>query len=169
VFITESNYRFKQYKQIIGLAPGSLLALISRTDTLLTSLASTQKPILSVTSLGFYFGRYLYKLTKNTSFCVPFSIIGKGIDVFHHQKNVKLSRHGGTWGERRYNSYSYLTSALDRGEWSASRPGSALPPGKDPQYPLDRRLGGLQSRSGRRGQKKNPLPLPGIEPRSSSP
>jgi hypothetical protein len=41
--------------------------------------------------------------------------------------------------------------------------------GKDPRYPLDRRLGGLHSRSGRRGWKKNPLPLSGIEPRSSSP
>jgi hypothetical protein len=35
-------------------------------------------------------------------------------------------------GERRYNSYSYWTSALDGGEWSASRPGRALPPGKGP-------------------------------------
>jgi hypothetical protein len=31
------------------------------------------------------------------------------------------------WGERRYSSYSYLTSALDGGEWVASRPGRALP------------------------------------------
>jgi hypothetical protein len=55
-------------------------------------------------------------------------------------------------GERRYSSYSFSTSALDRGEWSASRPGRALPRGKDPQYPLDRRLGGPQSRSGHRGK-----------------
>jgi hypothetical protein len=33
-------------------------------------------------------------------------------------------------GERRYSSYSFLTSALDGGEWSASRPGRALPPGE---------------------------------------
>jgi hypothetical protein len=38
--------------------------------------------------------------------------------------------HGGAWGERRYSSYSFLTSALDGGEWSASCPGRALPPGK---------------------------------------
>jgi hypothetical protein len=31
-------------------------------------------------------------------------------------------------GERRYSSYSFLTSALEGGEWSASRPGHALPP-----------------------------------------
>jgi hypothetical protein len=33
-------------------------------------------------------------------------------------------------GERRYSSYSFLTSAPEGGEWSASRPGRALPPGK---------------------------------------
>jgi uncharacterized membrane protein len=33
-------------------------------------------------------------------------------------------------GERKYSSYSLTSSALDGGEWSASRPGSALPPGK---------------------------------------
>jgi hypothetical protein len=37
-----------------------------------------------------------------------------------------------------YSSYSFLTFALDGGEWSVSRYG------KKPQYPLDRRLGGPQ-------------------------
>jgi hypothetical protein len=31
---------------------------------------------------------------------------------------------------------------------------AALPPGKEPRYPSDRRLGGLQRRSGRRGEDK---------------
>jgi hypothetical protein len=31
-----------------------------------------------------------------------------------------------------YSSYSFTTSALDEVEWSASRPGCALPPGKGP-------------------------------------
>jgi hypothetical protein len=31
-------------------------------------------------------------------------------------------------GKMRYSSYSLSTSALDRGEWSVSRPGRALPP-----------------------------------------
>jgi hypothetical protein len=52
------------------------------------------------------------------------------------------------------------------GEWSASRPGRALPRGKDPRYPLYRRLGGPQSRSGHRDYRKKPLPPAGIEPRS---
>jgi hypothetical protein len=46
----------------------------------------------------------------------------------------KLSRYTpwGRLGGGRYSSYSFLTSALDGGEWSASRPGRALPPGKGP-------------------------------------
>jgi hypothetical protein len=31
-----------------------------------------------------------------------------------------------------YSSYSFLTTAQDGGEWSASRPGRALPPEKGP-------------------------------------
>jgi hypothetical protein len=46
---------------------------------------------------------------------------------------------------------------------------AALPPGKEGPYPLDRRLGGPQSRSGRSGEGDKYLPLPGIEVRSSSP
>jgi hypothetical protein len=45
----------------------------------------------------------------------------------------------------RYSSYLFSTSALDGGEWSASRPGRALAPKKGPRYPLYRRLGGPQS------------------------
>jgi hypothetical protein len=38
-------------------------------------------------------------------------------------------------GERRYSSYSFSTSALDRGEWSA------LPPGKVPPVPIVQEAG----------------------------
>jgi hypothetical protein len=45
-----------------------------------------------------------------------------------------------------------------------------LLPGKDPsEYPLDKRLGGLQDLSGCCGVKKYLLTLLGIEPRPSSP
>ena len=43
--------------------------------------------------------------------------------------------------------YSILDLCTRRGEGSASRPGSNLPPGKT-RYPLYRRLGGPQGRSG---------------------
>jgi hypothetical protein len=46
--------------------------------------------------------------------------------------------------ERKYSSYSFLTSALYG--WVAS----VTPRRKDPLYPLDRRLGGPQRRSGHR-------------------
>jgi hypothetical protein len=65
-------------------------------------------------------------------------------------KKVKQSRYT-PWrrlGERRHSSYSFSTSALDAG-WVVSitpRP-RFYPRGKDPRYPLDRRLGGPQSRS----------------------
>jgi hypothetical protein len=58
----------------------------------------------------------------------------------------------------------FLTSALDGGEWSASHPGRFTTRKiVAPWYSLDRRPGGLQSRSGRCGEEKN-LAMPGIEP-----
>ena len=40
-----------------------------------------------------------------------------------------------------------MTAGLEGGEWSTARPGRTLPPGKT-RYPLYRRLGGSQGRSG---------------------
>jgi hypothetical protein len=39
----------------------------------------------------------------------------------------------------------------------------ALPQGKNPSYPLDKKLGGPQSPSGLGGEEKNCQPLPGLE------
>jgi hypothetical protein len=44
-------------------------------------------------------------------------------------------------GERRYSSYLFSTSTLDGGEWSASRPGRALVPGKGPPVPIVQEAG----------------------------
>jgi hypothetical protein len=41
---------------------------------------------------------------------------------------------------------------------------AALPQGKNTWYPLDRRLGGPQSRSGHCDEEKNSQPSSGIEP-----
>jgi hypothetical protein len=41
----------------------------------------------------------------------------------------------------RYSSYLFMTSALDGGEWSASRPGRTLPPGKAPPVPIGQEAG----------------------------
>jgi hypothetical protein len=43
-------------------------------------------------------------------------------------------------------------------------PRPLYPQRKSPWYPLDRTLGGPQSRSGRGGEEKNSQPLPGLEP-----
>jgi hypothetical protein len=65
---------------------------------------------------------------------------------------VKLFRYAmqATRG-RGHNSYTFLTLTLDGGEWSALLPGRALLLGKDPRYPLERRLSGPYSWSGLRG------------------
>jgi hypothetical protein len=41
--------------------------------------------------------------------------------------------------------------------------GQLYPHGKNPWYPLDRRLGGPETQSGRRGEEKNSQPIPGLE------
>jgi hypothetical protein len=60
-------------------------------------------------------------------------------------------RHADDKRDRKYNSNSFITSALDRGEWSETRTGRAFPRVQDHRYPLDSRLGGPQSWSGHRG------------------
>jgi hypothetical protein len=59
-----------------------------------------------------------------------------------------------------YGEWSYRSTILDLGtRWSGSfRPQLLYPQGKSPRYPLDRRLGGPQSRSGRYGEEKNLAP-----------
>lgn len=63
--------------------------------------------------------------------------------------------------------HPFLNLALEGSARSTSHP-IALCPGKEPQYPLDRRLGGPQSQSACFGKKKNFSPLLGITPRRSS-
>jgi len=58
-----------------------------------------------------------------------------------------------------------MTTALEGGEGSASRPGRSLRPGKT-RYPLYRRLGGPQGRS---GQLRKISPPPGSDPRTVQP
>ena len=55
-----------------------------------------------------------------------------------------------------------MTSALEGGEGSASRPSRTLPEGKT-RFPLYRRLGGPQGRS---GQVRKISPPPGFDPRT---
>jgi hypothetical protein len=59
--------------------------------------------------------------------CVPICFISPVIP-YSKKKSRPATRHVCAWGERRYSSYSFTISALDGGEWSASRPGRAFTP-----------------------------------------
>jgi hypothetical protein len=73
-----------------------------------------------------------------------------------------------TYGGVGIQIHVFLTSALIQGEWSASRPGPHYPQGKNP---LDRKLGGPQSLSGRYQAVKilDPTGIRTPTPRPSSP
>jgi hypothetical protein len=55
-------------------------------------------------------------------------------------KTVPQQTYGGAGG-RMYSSYLFTTSALEGGEWSASRPGRALAPGKGTPVPIVQEAG----------------------------
>jgi hypothetical protein len=59
----------------------------------------------------------------------------------------------------------FLTSALDGGDWSASRLCRFIPGETASPHSLYAMLGGLHSLSGRNGEEKYFLPLQGIKPR----
>jgi hypothetical protein len=61
--------------------------------------------------------------------------------------------------------YLHLTKHHARWKWAVSfKPLSFYPHGKGLRYPLNRRLAGVQSRSGRGDEEKNSQLPPGIEP-----
>jgi hypothetical protein len=65
--------------------------------------------------------------------------------------------------------HALLTSALDGGEWSVSRPGLFTTEERTIGCQLDRKLGGLQRGLDAVAKRKISLPLPGIETRLYSP
>jgi len=69
------------------------------------------------------------------------------------------------WGERRYSSYSFSTSALDRDQQSASCPGRALAPGKGLPVPIGQEAGWAPKPVWTEATGKILLSLLGIEPR----
>jgi hypothetical protein len=58
-----------------------------------------------------------------------------------YAKAVPLHATEALGGERMYSSYSFSTSELGGGEWSASRPARALAPGKGPPVPTVQEAG----------------------------
>jgi hypothetical protein len=65
--------------------------------------------------------------------------------------NTPMEAQGGAGIAPNHSNHSFTTSALDGGEWSASFPGRALPPGKGPPVPIVQEAGWAHSRSGHRG------------------
>jgi hypothetical protein len=75
---------------------------------------------------------------------VQYVLMVTALPISDHRYMLKsgpVTLHIGALGERRYSSYSFLTSALEGGEWSASRPDRALPPGKEPPVPTVQEAG----------------------------
>ena len=97
-----------------------------------------------------------YKLIHHTGVNASTIMVGR----FH-----PFIGHKGPQGEQRYSSTLFLTPALEGREGSASCPGHILPPGKT-RYPLHKRLGGPQGRS---GQVWKISPPPGFDPRTVQP
>jgi hypothetical protein len=74
-------------------------------------------------------------------------------------------RHEGVLGEWSYSSTHFWPPHYMEVSGKLHAPGRFTSRGKSPWHPLDRRRGGPQSRSGHSaGEKKNPQPLPGLEP-----
>jgi hypothetical protein len=95
--------------------------------------------------------------------------------IFFPFKEVKLflcfnwaPRHEGILGSD--GTAPRILNLGTRWRWVVSfTPWPLYPQRKSPWYPLNRRLGGTQSRFERSGEEKNSQPLPGIEPPSPSP
>jgi hypothetical protein len=68
-------------------------------------------------------------------------------------------------GGKEYSSYSFTTSALDGGEWSASRPGRALPPEKGPPVRIVQEAGWAPEPVWTQRLEEKFFTSPGIEPR----
>ena len=88
-------------------------------------------------------------------------------DLHEMHEVLPITDHEGPEGEQKYSSTLPSTSALDGGVCGQRHAPAALPPGKT-RYPVHRRLGGPQGRSGP-VRKISPPPSPGFDPRTVQP
>jgi hypothetical protein len=103
--------------------------------------------------IAFFMFLWFHFLSLYVRLYVLYSFVGR----FH-----PFIGHKGPYVEWSYSSTLFLTSALEGCEGSESRPCHTLPSGKT-RYPLYRRLGGPQGRS---GQVRKISPPPGFDPQT---
>jgi hypothetical protein len=116
-------------------------------------------PLLSLKPQGYIWSQFteiIWQFTKTpTNFLLKTSLSSPTTHLWRHR------------GERKYSSYPFSTSALDSGEWSVSRPGRALVPGRGPLVPTVQGAGwGPRAGLDTEATGKILSPLPWIEPRS---
>ena len=105
---------------------------------------------------------YNWPICCNYSICVYFLICYLNCALVHALRLCTgRTAHRGS----RSIALLFLDHGTRRGEGSASRPSSSLPPGKT-RYPLYSRLGGPQGRS---GEVRKISPPPGFDPRTVQP
>ena len=120
---------------------------------------TTERLALFTVCLRCFVCEHLIPSHKHTQKAITSDVIGKGKGKVH-----PITGHEGPEGEQMYSSTLPSTSAQD-GVGGQRHAPAALPPGKT-RYPLHRRLGGPQGRSGR--VRKISLP-PGFDPRTVQP
>ena len=105
-------------------------------------------------------GTVWYSLVQSGT--VWYSLVQSG--TIWYQIDARTGREGPE-REWRYSSTVSLTSSLNAIGWSTPRPGRSTPR-KEVRYPLYRRLGGPQGRS---GPVRKTSPTPGLDPRTVQP
>jgi hypothetical protein len=79
------------------------------------------------------------------NYSLPHTYLGNTLFLFHNNLKAKPKAFHYTprkhFGKRRYNTYSFSTSAIDGGERSAWRPDRDLVPGKGPPLPTVQEAG----------------------------
>jgi hypothetical protein len=120
-----NRVRSKAYRP----APGSLELCelkFSYSAKLSEQYLSFRRKISSEAYIHFFIHTCMHRLHTNDESWSRSQVVQKcNIIKLHRNGKVKLSRF-----------YSYLTSTLNEGEWSASRPGRAFSPGKGPPVPI---------------------------------
>jgi hypothetical protein len=104
---------------------------------------------------------------NNNFWSTLIKVLDENILIKVFLKSCPTTRHAGAWGERRYSSYSFLTSALDGVSGQRHAPAAFYPGERTPGTHCTGYWVGPRAGLDTEVRRKILLPLPGIEPRSS--